>query len=69
MVVLIKTFQILCSGYKRDSYILKLMLQQILSLIACIAFAFMTYAPIALAVDEKPLVDVQELFTSTKPIY
>ena len=33
------------------------------------AFALMSYAPIAMAVDEKPPVDVQELFTSTKPIY
>ena len=32
-------------------------------------FALMSYSPIALVVDEKPPVDVQELFTSTKPIY
>ncbi len=32
-------------------------------------FALMSYVPISMAVDEKPLVDVQELFTSTKPIY
>ena len=45
------------------------MLLKILSLIACVAFSFMSCAPIAMAVDEKPPVDVQELFTSTKPIY
>ena len=31
--------------------------------------ALMSYPPLAMAVDEKPPVDVQELFTSTKPIY
>tara|TARA_Y100001968_G_C18684866_1_gene404144 strand:- start:123 stop:263 length:141 start_codon:yes stop_codon:yes gene_type:complete len=31
------------------------------------AFALMSYSPIAMAVDDKPPVDVQELFTSTKP--
>ena len=45
------------------------MLQKILSLLAFMAFALMSYSPIAIAVDEKPPVDVQELFTSTKPIY
>ena len=45
------------------------MLYKILSLLACMAFALMSYSPIAMAVDEKPPVDVQELFTSTKPIY
>ena len=45
------------------------MLQKILSFIACMAFTLISYAPIAMAVDEKPPVDVQELFTSTKPIY
>ena len=33
------------------------------------AFSLMSYAPIAIAVEDKPPVDVQELFTSTKPIY
>ena len=32
-------------------------------------FALMSYSPIAMAVDEKFSVDVQELFTSTKPNY
>tara|TARA_B100000902_G_C27022273_1_gene770231 strand:+ start:141 stop:578 length:438 start_codon:yes stop_codon:yes gene_type:complete len=45
------------------------MLQAIFSLLACIVFSLMSYAPIAMAVDEKPSVDVQELFTSTKPIF
>ena len=33
------------------------------------AFSLMSYAPSAIAVEDKPPVDVQELFTSTKPIY
>ena len=33
------------------------------------AFSLMSYAPIAIAVEDKPPVNVQELFTSTKPIY
>tara|TARA_B100000579_G_scaffold366652_1_gene326593 strand:+ start:54 stop:494 length:441 start_codon:yes stop_codon:yes gene_type:complete len=45
------------------------MLQKILSFLACMTFSLMSCAPIAIAVDEKPPVDVQELFTSTKPIY
>lgn len=45
------------------------MLQKIFSLLVCMFFALMSYVPISMAVDEKPLVDVQELFTSTKPIY
>ena len=49
--------------------IFKLMLPKILSIICCMAFSFMSFAPISMAVDDKPPVDVQELFTSTKPIY
>ena len=45
------------------------MFHKILSVIACIAFSLIFFAPIAIAVEEKPPVDVQELFTSTKPIY
>ena len=45
------------------------MLPKIVGLITCFLFSLMSYAPIAMAVDEKPPVDVQELFTSTKPIY
>ena len=45
------------------------MLQKIFSLLAFIAFSLMSYAPIAIAVEDKPPVEVQELFTSTKPIY
>ena len=29
----------------------------------------MSYSPIAMAIEDKPPVDVQELFTSTKPIF
>ena len=45
------------------------MLQKIFSFIACMTFFLMSYVPIALAVEEKPPVDVQELFVSAKPIY
>ena len=45
------------------------MLKQIFSLIAFMFFSLMSYSPKALAVDEIPPVNVQELFTSTKPIY
>ena len=45
------------------------MLQKIFIYITCMAFALMSYVPIAKAVDDRPPVDVQELFTSTKPIY
>tara|TARA_Y100001968_G_C19120048_1_gene601563 strand:+ start:202 stop:642 length:441 start_codon:yes stop_codon:yes gene_type:complete len=45
------------------------MLYKIFKLIACFAFSLMIYAPTAIAVDDKSPVDVQELFTSTKPIY
>ena len=45
------------------------MLRKIFSLLALIAFSVFSYAPIAIAVEDKPPVDVQELFTSTKPIY
>ncbi len=45
------------------------MFQKTFSLIAFMAFSLMTFAPIAIAVEDKPPVDVQELFTSTKPIY
>ena len=45
------------------------MLRTIFSFIAVIAFSLISYGPVALAVEDKPLVDVQELFTSTKPIY
>ena len=50
-------------------HILKLMLQKFFSLIVFIAFSLMSYAPMTVALEEKPSVDVQELFTSTKPIY
>ena len=43
--------------------------QKIFSLLAFMAFSLMSYAPIAIAVEDKPPVNVQELFTSTKPIY
>ena len=33
------------------------------------SFSLMSYTPIAIAVEDKPPVNVQELFTSTKPIY
>ena len=47
------------------------MLNKIFSFIACVAFTFalMSHVPNALAAEETPAVDVQELFTSTKPIY
>ncbi len=45
------------------------MLTKIFSLIICITFSLISYAPIAMAVDEESPVAVQELFTSTKPIY
>ncbi len=32
-------------------------------------FSFVSFAPIAIAVEDKPPVDVQELFSSKKPIY
>ena len=46
-----------------------MMLQKIFSLIALIVFSLISYAPIAMAVVDKPPVEVQELFTSSKPIY
>jgi len=45
------------------------MLRKIFSFIAVMAFSLIGYGPVAMAVEDKPLVDVQELFTSTKPIY
>ena len=45
------------------------MLKKIFSLIAFIAFSLLSVAPMAVAVEDKPPVDVQELFTSAKPIY
>mgnify|MGYP001204504765 FL=1 len=45
------------------------MVQKIFSFIASLALSLMSFAPIAIAVEDKPPVDVQELFTSTKPIY
>ena len=45
------------------------MLQKIFSLIAFLAFSLINYAPMAVAIEDKPPVDVQELFKSTKPIY
>tara|TARA_B100000700_G_C14561809_1_gene631443 strand:- start:57 stop:311 length:255 start_codon:yes stop_codon:yes gene_type:complete len=45
------------------------MLQKIFSFLAFIAFSFMSYVPTAVGVEDKPLVDVQELFTSSQPIY
>ena len=45
------------------------MLLRIFSFVAFMAFSLMSYVPISMAVDEKPPVDVQELFTSTKPVY
>ncbi len=33
------------------------------------AVSLMSYTPIVIAVEDKPPVDVQELFTSSKPIY
>ncbi len=45
------------------------MLKKIFSLIAFMAFSLMSYAPIAIAIEDNAPVDVQEIFTSTKPIY
>ncbi len=45
------------------------MLRKIFSFIAVIAFLLTSCGPVAMAVEDKPLVDVQELFTSSKPIY
>ncbi len=45
------------------------MLQRIYSLIVCIAFSLISHVPMAMAIDDKPPVDVQELFKSTQPIY
>ncbi len=45
------------------------MLKKIFSAIACIACSLMLCTPIVLAVNAKPPVDVQEIFTSTKQIY
>ena len=36
---------------------------------AIMVFSLTSYVPISLAVEEKPPVDVQELFTSSRPIY
>ena len=45
------------------------MFQKIFSLIACVVLSLISYAPLSIAVEDKPPVDVQELFTSSKPIY
>ncbi|MBW3041109.1 cupin domain-containing protein [Prochlorococcus marinus XMU1408] len=45
------------------------MFQKIFSFLSFIAFSLMSFLPIAVNADDKPPVDVQELFTSTKPIY
>ena len=45
------------------------MISKIFSFLAFIVFALISYSPIAMAIEDKPLVDVQELFSSTKPIY
>ena len=45
------------------------MVPKILSFLAFIAFSLISFAPNLMAVEDKPPVDVQELFTSTKPIY
>ena len=45
------------------------MLQKIFNFVTCMVVLLMSFAPIVMAVEDKPSVDVQELFTSTKPIY
>ncbi len=45
------------------------MIKKILTAIAFIGLSLMIYPPIAIAVDEKPPIDVQEIFTSTKQLY
>ena len=45
------------------------MLKKIFAFLAFMAFSLMSYAPNTFALEELPPVDVQELFTSTKPIY
>lgn len=45
------------------------MLLKVFSFIAFMVFALISYVPISMAVEDKPPVDVQEVFTSTKPVY
>ena len=45
------------------------MIQKIFSFVAFMTFLFVSYVPTVLSAEDIPPVDVQELFSSTKPIY